>query len=60
MAARYRGKTPCTDCMGTRLRKEAGYVKLENIATENDISKFSNIQEILLMLLEKILLVIIT
>jgi excinuclease ABC subunit A len=49
MAARYRGKTPCTDCMGTRLRKEAGYVKLENISTENNISKFSNIQEILLM-----------
>jgi excinuclease ABC subunit A len=49
MAARYRGKTPCNDCMGTRLRKEAGYVKLENISNENNISKFSNIQEILLM-----------
>lgn len=28
MLARYRGKTQCTDCKGTRLRKESNYVKL--------------------------------
>lgn len=28
MLARYRGKTLCPDCHGTRLRKEAGYVKV--------------------------------
>jgi excinuclease ABC subunit A len=28
MLARYRGKTNCPDCHGTRLRKDAGYVKL--------------------------------
>ena len=28
MLARYRGKTTCPECHGTRLRKEAGYVKL--------------------------------
>lgn len=28
MLARYRGKTVCPDCGGTRLRKEAGYVKI--------------------------------
>jgi excinuclease ABC subunit A len=28
MLARYRGKTGCPDCKGTRLRKDAGYVKL--------------------------------
>ena len=28
MLARYRGKTVCPDCHGTRLRKEAGYVKV--------------------------------
>ncbi|MDX1446061.1 excinuclease ABC subunit UvrA [Lishizhenia sp.] len=28
LLARYRGKTKCTDCKGTRLRKDASYVKL--------------------------------
>ena len=28
MLARYRGKTGCPDCQGTRLRKDAGYVKV--------------------------------
>ncbi len=28
MLARYRGKTPCPDCRGTRLRADANYVKI--------------------------------
>ncbi|MBW6478043.1 MAG: excinuclease ABC subunit UvrA [Bacteroidales bacterium] len=28
MLARYRGKTACPDCMATRLRKDANYVKI--------------------------------
>jgi excinuclease ABC subunit A len=28
MLSRYRGKTTCPDCRGTRLKKEAGYVKV--------------------------------
>lgn len=28
MLARYRGKTKCPDCKGTRLRKDANYVKI--------------------------------
>lgn len=28
MLSRYRGRTTCPDCQGTRLRKDAGYVKL--------------------------------
>ena len=28
MLSRYKGKTICPDCNGTRLRKEAGYVKI--------------------------------
>jgi len=28
MLSRYRGKTHCPDCRGTRLKKEAGYVKV--------------------------------
>lgn len=29
MLSRYRGKTDCPDCRGTRLRKDANYVKIE-------------------------------
>jgi excinuclease ABC subunit A len=29
MLARYRGKTACPDCNGTRLRKDANYVKID-------------------------------
>jgi excinuclease ABC subunit A len=29
MLSRYRGKTICPDCLGTRLRKDANYVKLD-------------------------------
>ncbi len=29
MMARYRGKTLCPECRGTRLRKDAGYVKVD-------------------------------
>jgi excinuclease ABC subunit A len=29
MLSRYRGKTICPDCQGTRLRKDAGYVKID-------------------------------
>ena len=29
MLARYRGKTICSDCKGTRLRKDANYVKID-------------------------------
>lgn len=30
MLSRYRGKTSCPDCKGTRLRKDANYVKINN------------------------------
>jgi excinuclease ABC subunit A len=39
MLSRYRGKTVCPDCRGTRLKKEAGYVKV------ND----KNIQDLVLL-----------
>ncbi|HOE04910.1 MAG TPA: excinuclease ABC subunit UvrA [Bacteroidales bacterium] len=32
MQSRYRGKTTCPSCKGTRLKKEAGYVKIEGKA----------------------------
>jgi len=39
MLARYRGKTTCPECRGTRLKKEASYVKIAN----------SSIQDLVLM-----------
>ena len=40
LIARYRGKTKCTDCKGSRLRKDALYVKVadKNIAEINKMS----------------------
>lgn len=43
MLSRYRGRTTCPDCQGTRLRKDASYVKI------NDTS----ITELVLMQVEK-------
>ena len=34
MLSRYRGKTNCPDCLGTRLKKEAGYVKVGGISIQ--------------------------
>jgi excinuclease ABC subunit A len=32
LLSRYRGRTTCPDCMGTRLRKDAGYVKVGGLS----------------------------
>jgi excinuclease ABC subunit A len=45
MLSRYRGKTGCPDCLGTRLRKDAGYVKVAK----------QSIQQIVLLPVEKCL-----
>ncbi len=50
LAARYRGKTVCPDCKGTRLRKEASYVCLANI--KDNETEYLNLQNILLMTIE--------
>lgn len=44
MLSRYRGKTACHDCHGTRLRKDTSYVKIHGKA----------IQDLVLMPLEKV------
>ena len=52
LIARYRGKTKCNKCKGSRLRKEALYVKIadKNISEVNNMSIkkalkfFNNIQ----------------
>lgn len=48
MYSRYRGKTQCPDCKGTRLRKDANYVKVVNINKDAKFKKAS-IGEVLLM-----------
>jgi excinuclease ABC subunit A len=35
MLSRYRGKTVCPDCHGTRLKKEADYVKIGGLSISN-------------------------
>ena len=35
MLSRYRGKTNCPDCRGTRLKKEAGYVKVGEVSIQD-------------------------
>ncbi len=35
MLSRYRGKTTCPECRGTRLKKEAGYVKVGNHSVQD-------------------------
>ena len=35
MLSRYRGKTNCPDCRGTRLKKEAGFVKVGGQSIQN-------------------------
>lgn len=32
LLSRYRGRTSCPDCRGTRLRKDASYVKINNLS----------------------------
>ncbi|MEM9416753.1 MAG: excinuclease ABC subunit UvrA [Bacteroidota bacterium] len=44
MLSRYRGKTECPDCLGTRIRKDAAYVKVGG----------QSITELLLMPVEKL------
>ena len=55
LAARYRGKTTCPDCLGTRLRKEASYVKIISHHKNQNHPMQLSIQELLLMEVDKAL-----
>ncbi len=48
MLSRYRGKTGCPDCKGTRLRKDAGYVKLID-TKEKNIKHQKSLNEVILL-----------
>ncbi|MFX3625976.1 MAG: excinuclease ABC subunit UvrA [bacterium] len=43
MLSKYRGKTTCHECRGTRLRKDATYVKLINEANKDEKMSISDI-----------------
>lgn len=54
MLARYRGKTTCPDCRGTRLRKDASYVRIVNTAIKKGgMSDYRSLSEILLMSIDE-------
>jgi excinuclease ABC subunit A len=38
LLSRYRGKTICPECKGSRLRKEAGYVKIDGMTIQELVS----------------------
>ena len=38
LLSRYRGKTICPECKGSRLRKEAGYVKVDGLTIQELVS----------------------
>lgn len=57
MMAKYRGKTVCPDCRGTRLRKDTSYVKLQSQADlpfhSKDYPKRIALSEVLLLTVDE-------
>ncbi|MFB1004845.1 MAG: excinuclease ABC subunit A, partial [Bacteroidia bacterium] len=56
MLSKYRGKTSCPSCLGTRIRKDGSYVKITNQGTNPDFmkdTKLSSLSEILLLNIEQ-------
>lgn len=51
MLARYRGKTTCPDCKGTRLRKDANYVRIVDVSKKG-VENYLSLSHILLMSIE--------
>lgn len=49
LAARYRGKTVCPECEGTRLRKDAAFVKILAVNPSEQIPAAVSLQDVLLM-----------
>ncbi len=56
MLSKYRGKTTCPSCLGTRIRKDGSYVKIANLGANpsfvND-KKLSSLSDILLLNIEQ-------
>ena len=56
MLSKYRGKTICPSCLGTRIRKDGSYVKITNQGTNPAFMKepkLSSLNQILLLNIEQ-------
>lgn len=53
MLSRYKGRTTCTECKGTKLRHDASYVKLELMEPYLNYGQTICLHEILLMSIEE-------
>lgn len=54
LLSRYRGRKVCPDCRGTRLRKDAQYVRLKELH-HRDAKKYKSITDIVLMSVDQAL-----
>lgn len=55
MLSKYRGKTTCPSCLGTRIRKDGSYVKISNLGENPSFfkdKKLSSLNQILLLNIE--------
>jgi len=55
LASRFRGKTLCPDCRGTRLRPDAAYVKLVALHAGDAVPLHTSISDVLLMTVDEAL-----
>lgn len=56
MLSKYRGKTTCPSCLGTRIRKDASYIKIVNQGANPSFmrdKKLSSLNDILLLNIEQ-------
>lgn len=56
MLSKYRGKTTCPSCSGTRIRKDGSYVKITNLGTNPEFikdKKLSSLSDMLLLNIEQ-------
>lgn len=56
MLSKYRGKTTCPSCLGTRLREDAAYVKIANTNINPDFmpeKHYASLSEVMLLTIEQ-------
>jgi len=56
MLSKYRGKTMCPSCLGTRLREDAGYIKVQNLNKNPDFMEdmhLSSLSQVMLLTIEQ-------
>ena len=56
MLSKYRGKTMCPSCSGTRLREDAGYIKVQNLNKNPEFMEdkhYSSLSQVMLLTIEQ-------